>query len=186
VTVPSKHRLVAVRSAVGRVAEIVGVGAIALIVYFVIPFDGELGEVLAILVVLGSMAALVPLAVRRAGQVLTSDQPVLVAAQSLFTMVTLLIVSFSSLYYVLGVHRPSQIDGIATKIDALYFTVTVLSTVGFGDITATGQGARALVTAHMIVNIVFLAIAVRLLSWALKQRQETNPPTSGPLMGRNR
>jgi voltage-gated potassium channel len=80
----------------------------------------------------------------------------------------------------LGTHEPMQVAGIATKIDALYFTVTIVSTVGFGDITATGQGARALVTAHMIVNLVLLTVAIRLLSWALKQRREISRPREPP------
>ena len=67
-------------------------------------------------------------------------------------------------------------QGIETKIDALYFTITVVSTVGFGDITATGQGARLIVSANMIVNLVLLTIAIRLLSWAVKQRRERTAP----------
>jgi hypothetical protein len=35
-----------------------------------------------------------------------------------FTLVTLPIVSFSSVSYVLDTHQPRQIAGIATKIDA--------------------------------------------------------------------
>lgn len=109
---------------------------------------------------------------RRAREVLVSDQPLLVAIQSLFTAVTLLVVSFASAYYILGTGHSGQIDGISTKIDALYFTVTILSTVGFGDVTAVGQAARAIVTLHMVVNFVLVAVAVRLVSWALKQRQD--------------
>jgi len=166
------------RSALRRIGEIVGVSAIALAVYFVIPFDEEIGVVLAGLVVVATIGALVPLAIHRSGQVMASDQPVLVAAQALFTMITVLIVSFASVYYVLGTHQPHQMQGIETKIDALYFTITVVSTVGFGDITATGQGARLIVSANMIVNLVLLTIAIRLLSWAVKQRRErTAPPT---------
>ncbi len=177
----SEGHLRPTRSALRRVGEILGVSAIALAVYFVIPFDEGIGVLLAGLVVLATITALVPLSIRRAGQVMTSDQPVLVAAQSLFTMLTVMIVSFASVYYVLGTHRPLQMQGIETKIDALYFTITVLSTVGFGDITATGQGARLIVSAHMIVNVVLLTIAIRLLSWAVKQRRDRIPlPSERP------
>jgi hypothetical protein len=177
---PAERPLRLTRAALRRIAEIVGVGAVALTIYFIMPFDEGVGVVLAGLVVVATIGALVPLSIRRAGQVMASDQPLLVAAQSLFTMMTILIVSFSSVYYVLGTHTPYQIQGIATKIDALYFTITILSTVGFGDITATGQGARVLVSAHMIVNLVLLTIAIRLLSWAVKQRREVNSSPPGP------
>ena len=53
---------------------------------------------------------------------------------------TFLVVSFAAVYYVLGTEMEGQMNGISTKTDSLYFTVTMLSTVGFGDITAVGQG----------------------------------------------
>ena len=152
--------------------EIVGVSAISLLVYFVMPLDGDLGEVLAGSIIVVGTVALVPLSLRRARQVLVSDQPLLVAAQSLFSIISLLIVSFASVYYVLGTDHQGQISGVNTKIDSLYFTVTITSTVGFGDITATGQGARVVVAGHMIINFVLLAVAVRVLSWALQQRRD--------------
>ena len=39
-----------------------------------------------------------------------------------------------------------------TRTDALYVTVTVFTTVGFGDIVATTQVARLLVTVQMILD----------------------------------
>jgi hypothetical protein len=39
------------------------------------------------------------------------------------------------------------------KVGAMYFTVTVFSTVGFGDITAKTDLARTLVTVQMLVNL---------------------------------
>jgi len=158
------------RRAARRVTEIAGVAIISLVIYFVIPLDGDFSNVIAGSMVVGAAVALVPLSIRRARQVLTSDQPLLVAAQALCSVITLLIVSFASVYYVLAIDHDDQIAGIRTKIDALYFTVTIVSTVGFGDITATGQLARAIVAGHMIVNFALLAVAIRLMSWALQQR----------------
>jgi uncharacterized membrane protein len=160
------------RQTIRAMAEIAGVGGIALALYFAMPLDAELGALLAgSLVVVGSVA-LVPLSVRRARQVLVSDHPFLSAAQSLVSAITLLIVSFSSVYFVLATGHQGEIAGLRTKIDALYFTVTIVSTVGFGDITATGQTARGIVIGHMVVDVVLVAVAVRVVSWALKQRQD--------------
>jgi hypothetical protein len=155
--------------------EIGGLAILALLVYFLIPLNRRHAALIAGTFVFAATVALVPLAIRRGRRVLTSDQPVLVAAQSLAIALTLLIVSFASMYFVLGTAHEGQINGIHTKIDALYYTVTILSTVGFGDITATGQGARALVAIHMIVNLVFLAVAIRVLSSALEQRKDNGP-----------
>lgn len=163
------------RSAIKELALVVGTAAAVLVAYFVIPMKEDYAELLAALVVLGAVGALVPLAVRRAQQVLVSDRPGLVALQAVVTAVTVLVVSFSTLYYVLGTQHSDQIDGVATKIDGLYFSVTILSTVGFGDITATGQLGRAVVTLNMALNLVLLAIAVRVLTWALERAREQRP-----------
>jgi len=42
---------------------------------------------------------------------------------------------------------------IRNYLDALYFTVTTLTTTGFGDITLTGTGGRLLAIAMMIVGV---------------------------------
>ncbi len=164
------------RRALHRLLEIAGVALVSLLAYFILPLDGRLGEVFAAGLVLVAAVALVPLAIRRAREVLVADQPMLVAAQSLTSALTLMIVAFSSAYYVLGTKYPSQVAGVHTKIDGLYFSVTILSTVGFGDITATGQGARALVTVNMIVDLVLVALSVRVISWALSERERKNIP----------
>lgn len=42
---------------------------------------------------------------------------------------------------------------IATHVDALYFTITTLTTTGFGDITLTGPGGRLLAVVIMVVGV---------------------------------
>ena len=44
-------------------------------------------------------------------------------------------------------------DKIVNDVDALYFTVTTLSTTGFGDITLVGTSGRLLSAAIMIFGI---------------------------------
>lgn len=42
---------------------------------------------------------------------------------------------------------------IVTYVDALYFTITTLTTTGFGDITLTGPGGRILAVVIMVVGV---------------------------------
>jgi voltage-gated potassium channel len=61
-----------------------------------------------------------------------------------------------------------------TRIDSMYFSATVFTTVGFGDITAKGQGARVLVTIQMMLDLVVVGLVIRLVVNAVKvgrQRQ---------------
>ncbi|WP_180290331.1 potassium channel family protein [Streptomyces sp. TLI_171] len=72
---------------------------------------------------------------------------------------------FAGTYAVLGAMSDGNFGQHLSHTDSLYFTVTVFSTVGFGDITARTPGARLVVTGQMIADLVVLGVAVR-SSWA--------------------
>jgi voltage-gated potassium channel len=91
----------------------------------------------------------------------TSSYPVLRAVQSIVTMVGLFVVAFALGYLVLSNADPDAFSESLNKVDALYFTVTVFATVGFGDITATSSGARLLVTAQMLLGLGLIGAVVR-------------------------
>lgn len=59
-----------------------------------------------------------------------------------------------------------------TRTDALYFTVTVFATVGFGDITAVTEPARVLVIGQMIADIVILGLGARIIIDAVKRGRQ--------------
>lgn len=64
----------------------------------------------------------------------------------------------------------------------LYFTVTVFSTVGFGDITAASQSARLVVTVQMLLDLLALGLVVRAFVSAVQAaRQQASPdaPSQG-------
>jgi putative Mn2+ efflux pump MntP len=62
-----------------------------------------------------------------------------------------------------------------TRTDALYFTVTVFATVGFGDIVATTQGARLVVMGQMVAGIVIIGLGARIIVDAVKRGQQRQP-----------
>lgn len=88
--------------------------------------------------VLGHLKKLSP-AVRR-------NEEVILAALNLAVFMLMI----ASLVYV--TQRGTN-EGIANFVDALYFTVTTLSTTGFGDITLEGTPGRFLSMAIMLVGI---------------------------------
>ena len=87
-------------------------------------------------------------------------------AEALLTVLYLLILVFAITYDRLAVASPGQFSGIESRSDALYFTVTVVSTVGFGDIYAAGAAARSIVTAQMLINVFYVGAALRLMTGA--------------------
>lgn len=147
---------------------------IAALLYALLPLD-RFGGWVAVLVVVVLIASLVPLAAARARRIIGSTRPALDAAEALITLLTLLVLGFATVYYVLSLRAPGQLSGIETKLDSVYYTVSILSTVGFGDVSADGQVARLAATVQMLFDLVFVALAVRLLGWAYRQRAEQNP-----------
>ena len=64
-----------------------------------------------------------------------------------------------------------------TRTDALYFAITVLSTVGFGDIAPVTQSARIAVTIQIILDLLLVGVGLRIFVGAVdtgKKRQ--SPP----------
>jgi voltage-gated potassium channel len=69
---------------------------------------------------------------------------------------------------------PAEFVSLETKTDALYFAVTTLSTVGFGDVHAQGQIARSLVIVQMVFNVVVLTRAAQTLLASRAARRSTD------------
>jgi hypothetical protein len=80
--------------------------------------------------------------------------------RGLITAIWLGLLFFASIYYALALDDPGQMIGLQTKVDAVYFTLAIVSTVGFGDVSAAGQAARLVVCVNIAFNLVIIAIAV--------------------------
>ena len=72
------------------------------------------------------------------------------------------VLALFALTYLAISQRSGQIIGMATPLDALYFTMTTLMTIGFGDIAAEGQLARGTVLVQMFFSVLVLSASVRL------------------------
>jgi voltage-gated potassium channel len=83
------------------------------------------------------------------------------SSRVLSMMLVLLVMSFSLAFFLLNLLWPHQVAGLETRTDALYFTLSTMTTVGFGDVHAQGQVARALVCGLIVFNIVVVASLVR-------------------------
>ncbi|TWD80052.1 ion channel [Kribbella amoyensis] len=95
-----------------------------------------------------------------------------VAVQSLVLLVEMVVVVFAYGFYLLEQARPGEIAGLDTRTDSLYFTLTTMTTVGYGDIHAAGQVARVVVLVQLFFNVVFVGALVSILTATLRGRVE--------------
>jgi voltage-gated potassium channel len=78
--------------------------------------------------------------------------------------------AFAMTDYTIAHIYPDEFVGLETKLDGLYFALTTLATVGYGDVHAQGQVARAVVCIQLVFNLVVLTTAASVLVNQLRSR----------------
>ena len=151
-------------------------------IYYLLPLNHVPGWLAVTILVIGLMllVGLVSLQVR---SIVASPFPGLRAAEALATSVPLFLLLFAATYVVLATISATDFSEPLTRTDALYFTVTVFATVGFGDITATSEAARLVVTGQMIADLVIIGVAIRVIVGAV-QRGRQRRPGAGTMQAR--
>jgi voltage-gated potassium channel len=140
--------------------------------YFVLP-SGQDDDPLSLPAALGlsfalalGLALLVSRRVLRVLEGRTSED-----IPGLLTVLALVVVTFSAVYFMLARVDPDQVAGLDTRLDSLYFTLTTLGTVGYGDIHPAGQAARAVACLQLVFNGIFVAGLVRAILYQVQTKR---------------
>jgi Ion channel len=167
------------RTIVSSLLRAVGSTVILVVVYYLLPLDHAAHWAAFAILVVG-LAGLIGLVVFQVRWIVASEFPGLRALEALATSVPLFLLLFASAYVVMGALSASNFSQSMTHTNALYFTVTVFATVGFGDITAKTDVARLVVTGQMIVDLIILGLGARVILGAISRgRQRRTPPDAG-------
>ena len=147
-------------------------------IYYLLPLDHSSTPVAVTTLVIGLVVfiALIAFQVR---SIVRSQFPGLRAIESLATSVPLYLLLFASAYVVMAAISLSNFGQRLTHTDALYFTVTVFSTVGFGDITAKTETARLVVTGQMIADLLVIGLGLRVIIGAVGRSRQQRPQDAG-------
>lgn len=137
--------------------------------YYVLPRSADGVGSVAIRIAL-SVALLVIAVGVAVPYVLRSEAPILRAFEALAFVVGLSIVSFASAYLLMSAGSPSSFSEPLGHTDALYFSMTTSTTIGYGDISAKSEAARIVVMVHMVTNVVVLGVAAKLITGAARRR----------------
>jgi voltage-gated potassium channel len=152
------------------------IAAVLVVLYYVLPLDRRWDSDTAVRLVIGLLvfAGVLVWGVRI---IAGSRYPGVRAAEALALVLPFFLLLFASTYFVLERNSAASFTQPLTRTDALYFTVTVFSTVGFGDITAKSETARVVVIVQMLADLAFLGAGVRVLLGAVSRSRERRSET---------
>ena len=141
--------------------------------YFVLPLTRlGVGSGLRLAAGLALVAAVLTWHLR---EISRSAYPRMRAVEALALTFSLFAAVFSTAYYVLDRSTPGAFTEPLTRLDAAYLTLTIFATVGFGDIAATSQTARALTMVQMVADLVLVGVVARMLVNAVQVGLDRRP-----------
>jgi voltage-gated potassium channel len=146
--------------------------------YYLLPLD-HLNNVP--LVLAAGVLILLAVTLVQLRAIIRARYPALHAIEALAITVPLFLLLFASAYLTMAHANPANFNTHPlTRTDTLYFTVTVFSTVGFGDISAVSQSARLVVTAQMLLDLLALGLVIRAFVGAVQFARQQAAPAAGP------
>ncbi|MFL6161083.1 MAG: potassium channel family protein [Jatrophihabitantaceae bacterium] len=172
----AKHRRLLVRAIVRALLSVLAL----VVLYFCLPLRARFGATLLLeigigLLVVGAVTVWQIYSIRRA------RYPRLRAVQAFCFTFPLFIVMFSSAHFMVEQMRSGSYTQPLSRVDALYYTLTVFSTVGFGDITPVSEPARVVTMIQMLGDLVLVAVFARALVGAVQEglRRQQDPDGAG-------
>ncbi len=160
------------RRALGSIVRVALVTVVLSILYVVAPIDEQLDDGSAVMQMILALLVVAVVVGLQIVAVARSPYPRLRAVEAVAVSVPLLIFLFAGAYVVMASSDDSSFTEPLNRIDSIYFTVTVFATVGFGDISATSDAARVLVTIQMVADLVLIGLIAKVLLQTVQQRRQ--------------
>jgi voltage-gated potassium channel Kch len=144
--------------------------------YFMFPMTDRDNVVMGLVAVIVGLAVFGFIFYRQLHRIRRADYPLLRAAEAIVLIATTFIVLMASIALIFSNADASNYSEPLSRLDAIYFTVTTLATVGFGDITPTAPATRAFTTLQIVLGVGLLGVGLRSL---VSVAQEVNQGRQG-------
>ena len=148
--------------------------------YFLLPLDRidsvplEVSLAVALLVLLG-------VSIWQVRAITRAAHPGVRAIGALAITAPLFLLLFAAAYFLMAQADPANFSThTLTRTDALYLTITIFATVGFGDISATSQTARLLVSTQMILDLLVIGLGIKVFIGAAQHARQHQTPDPNP------
>ena len=145
--------------------------------------DGRLQTQLTVLAYLTVWAVVFFLVFRwQVRRVARAEHPQTSLVEALAVIFVLFVAVFAKTYHMLSLANPASFTEELNFFSSVYFSLTILATVGFGDITPVTATARLLTMLQMVLDLILLGVAVRIVSGAAGRALEArHPQASAPI-----
>jgi voltage-gated potassium channel len=107
--------------------------------------------------------------VRSIRAVQKSKFPNIRAGEAMLSSGILLLAIFASIYSLISLQDPEAFTEVLTPFSSMYFALTILATVGFGDIAPTTVSARSVAMGQMVLDLIFIGALVRVFTNVAKR-----------------
>ena len=94
--------------------------------------------------------------------------PALRAIEGFALILPLLLLGFAATYVRMSTANPDAFTQPLDRVGGVYLSMTILSTVGFGDIAATTDAARISVMVQMLADVIVIGVVARLMINSVK------------------
>lgn len=169
ITPPSTTRGV-VKQGVPTLLAALGVAALILFAYAVLPMpDGDDPPWVVVVSIVIVSAVYMLAGVWAVFRIDRSTHPLRTGITALVVMLTAIVVLFALAYMALSIDNPQNFNVVLDKVSALYFTMTILTTVGFGDIHAQTHPAMITVMVQMVVSLTLITTGARVIIEATRR-----------------
>jgi voltage-gated potassium channel len=155
------------RAIAGSLLRSAVTSTVLVVLYYKAPLDRPLGGFTGLLFLAALLTFGGVIAFQLKG-ILRARHPRLQAIRALSVGLPMLFVVFAASYWVIGAQEPGAFTEPLNRTDGLYFTITVFSTVGFGDISPVSELARVLVTVQMLVGLITVGVIAKLVVGAVQ------------------
>jgi voltage-gated potassium channel len=145
--------------------------------YFTVPLTRSL-DVGATLLLVAGLVAFIGLVAWQVQAVVRARYPGLRAIEGLATAIPLFLLVFAATYVLISDGQAEAFTEPLSRTDALYFTVTVFATVGFGDIAPRSDLARVVTTVQMLGDLLVVGVVLRLMLGAVRTGRQRRDATA--------
>jgi voltage-gated potassium channel len=107
--------------------------------------------------------------IRQLRGVYKARYPTLRAIEALILTAAMFLAIFAMVYVTISLDDPGSFSEPLDSFSSYYYSLTVLATVGFGDIAPSTVPSRSVTMLQMALDIAFIAVLIRVMGGAAKK-----------------